>query len=272
MYNTVKYNNDKDEIDMKMFATERRQVILDFLNEKKRVTVKELSSYVGVSEATLRTDLNKMELDGLLIRTHGGAMLKEEKSDTSFSVRAQKNILEKSKIAGLAFQQIEEKQCILLDASSTALELARIINEHPIRLTVITTGILTALELKDNPNITVIMVGGVLTNRSTSIEGILGIDLLNRFNIDIMFTSGNGFSVESGLTDFNMYEVELKRYIVQRANKIISIVDSSKVGNNSSSAFASIEEIDMLITDKPLEDSILDKLQAHQIDVLFPVK
>lgn len=255
---------------MKMFATERRQVIMNLLNEKKRVTVKELSSYVGVSEATLRTDLNRMELDGLLIRTHGGAMLKEETSDTSFSVRAQKNILEKSKIAALAFKQVEEKQCILLDASSTALELARIINEHPIRLTVVTTGILTALELKDNPDITVIVIGGVLTNRSTSIEGILGIELLNKLHIDIMFTSGNGFSIENGLTDFNMYEVELKKHIVQRANRIISIVDSSKVGNNSSSAFASIEEIDMLITDKPIEEPILERLKAHDIEVLFP--
>lgn len=167
---------------MKMFATERRQVIMDLLNEKKRVTVKELSSYIGVSEATLRTDLNKMELSGLLTRTHGGAMLKEETNDTSFSVRAQKNVLEKSKIAELAFEQIEEKQCILLDASSTALELARILNEHPIRLTVVTTGILTALELKDNPDITVIVIGGVLTKRSTSIEGVLGIDLLHALN------------------------------------------------------------------------------------------
>lgn len=255
---------------MKMFATERRQVIMNLLNEKKRVTVRELSSYVGVSEATLRTDLNRMELDGLLMRTHGGAMLKEETSDTSFSVRAQKNILEKSKIATLAFEQIEEKQCILLDASSTALELARIINEHPIRLTVVTTGILTALELKDNLDITVIVIGGVLTNRSTSIEGVLGIELLNKLHIDIMFTSGNGFSIENGLTDFNMYEVELKKHIVQRANKIISIVDSSKVGNNSSSAFASIEEIDMLITDKPIQEPILERLKTHKIEVLFP--
>ncbi|HLR43122.1 MAG TPA: DeoR/GlpR family DNA-binding transcription regulator [Pseudogracilibacillus sp.] len=255
---------------MKMFATERRQVIMDLLNEKKRVTVKELSSYIGVSEATLRTDLNKMELSGLLTRTHGGAMLKEETNDTSFSVRAQKNVLEKSKIAELAFEQIEEKQCILLDASSTALELARILNEHPIRLTVVTTGILTALELKDNPDITVIVIGGVLTKRSTSIEGVLGIDLLHKMNIDIMFTSGNGFSIENGLTDFNMYEVELKKNIVLRAKKIISIVDSSKLENNSSSTFASIDEIDVLITDKPVEGDFLNSLIRHDIEVLFP--
>lgn len=255
---------------MKMFATERRHVIMDLIKEQNRVTVKELSSHVGVSEATLRTDLNKMEQEGLLIRTHGGAILKNENGDTSFSVRAQRNIREKITIAKLAYNQIKENQCILLDASSTALELARILNKHPIRLTVVTTGILTALELKDSADITVIVIGGVLTNKSTSIEGILGHELLNKINIDIMFTSGYGFSIESGLTDFNIYEVELKKAIVQRSKKIYSIVDSSKLENNSSSAFASIEEIDMLITDKPVNASFLKKLNAHNIKVLSP--
>lgn len=257
---------------MKMFVNERRNVIIEILNEKKRVTVKELSKHVGVSDATLRADLNQMEQEGLLVRTHGGAMLNEHDNvkDTSFSVRAKQNILEKSEIAKLAFEQIDEKQCILLDASSTALELARVINEHPIRLTVVTTGILTALELKDNPNITVIVIGGVLTNQSTSIEGMLGIDLLANVNIDIMFTSGNGFSIDSGLTDFNLYEVELKKRIVERSQKLIAIVDYSKIGINSSAAFASINKIGMVITDKPIDTNLLTDLEKHQVDVLFP--
>lgn len=148
---------------MKMFATERRDRIIDLLQERKRITVKELSSEMGVSEATLRADLNKMELDGLLTRTHGGAVLNDEKeNETSFNVRQKKNKVEKAKIASKAFQHIEEKQCILLDASSTALELAQLIKDTPIRLTIVTTGLQTALELKENPDITVILVGGLL--------------------------------------------------------------------------------------------------------------
>ena len=253
-----------------MFATERQNIIIKLLNEKQRITVKELSKHINVSEATLRSDLNKMELEGLLIRTHGGAMLKPESTDTSFSVRSQKNLKEKHIIAELAFKQIHNKHCILLDASSTALELAKILNKHSITLTVITTGLLTALELKDNPDITVILIGGVLTNKSTAIEGILGVDLIDKVNIDIMFTSGNGFSIERGLTDFNLYEVELKKYIVKRAQKIIAIIDSTKINNNSSSTFATIEEIDILITDQKVTADLEQQLITQKVHLITP--
>lgn len=255
---------------MKMFATERRDRIIDLLQERKRITVKELSSEMGVSEATLRADLNKMELDGLLTRTHGGAVLNDEKeNETSFNVRQKKNKVEKAKIASKAFQHIEEKQCILLDASSTALELAQLIKDTPIRLTIVTTGLQTALELKENPDITVILVGGVVTNKSTSIEGTLGLDILDSVNIDIMFTSANGFTVENGLEDFNLYEVQLKREIVKRASKVIALIDSSKIGKSSSAVFAKVEQVDKLITDEPINDDIRNQLLVKNVEIII---
>jgi len=117
---------------MKMFVSERRIKIMKLLNEKRRVTVKELSISIGVSEATLRSDLNKMELDGLLTRTHGGAVLNNySDNETSFSARQKKNNKEKALIAKKAMEFIVEKQCILLDASSSALELARYLKKRP---------------------------------------------------------------------------------------------------------------------------------------------
>ncbi|MBU8791109.1 MULTISPECIES: DeoR/GlpR family DNA-binding transcription regulator [Bacillaceae] len=255
---------------MKMFATERRDRIIDLLQERKRITVKELSSEMGVSEATLRADLNKMELDGLLTRTHGGAVLNDEKeNETSFNVRQKKNKVEKAKIASKAFQHIEEKQCILLDASSTALELAQLLKDTPIRLTIVTTGLQTALELKENPDITVILVGGVVTNKSTSIEGTLGLDILDSVNIDIMFTSANGFTVENGLEDFNLYEVQLKREIVKRASKVVALIDSSKIGKSSSAVFAKVEQVDKLITDEPINDDIRNQLLVKNVEIII---
>lgn len=253
---------------MKMFVTERRDKIIDLLHEKKRVTVKELASEIGVSEATLRADLNKMESDGLLLRTHGGAILNEEKeNDTSFNVRQKRNKQEKMKIAQEALKMIEEKQCILLDASSTALELAQLIKETTLRLTVVTTGLQTAMELKENPDITVILVGGVVTNKSTSIEGTLGIDILDSVNIDMMFTSANGFTLEKGLEDFNLYEVQLKREIVKRSSQVIALVDSSKISKSSSAVFAKLDQVNKLITDEPLDDEIENQLLLKNIEI-----
>ena len=204
-----------------MFVSERRDKIMIMLHDKKRVTVQELHTNLGVSAATLRSDLNNMELEGLLTRTHGGAVLNDyTNNETSFSAREKKNNKEKVQIAAKALELVAEKQCILLDASSTALELARYLKKNPIRLTVVTNGIQTALELKENPSITVILIGGVLTKGSTFIEGTLGLSIFDQVNIDIMFTSANGFSLEKGLTDFNLYEVQLKREMVIAQKKL----------------------------------------------------
>lgn len=245
---------------------------MHILKKKKRVTVKELVHEIGVSEATLRADLNNLELAGSLTRTHGGAVLNDRngngsESETSFSVRKRKNKDEKMRIAKKAFETIENKECILLDASSTVLELARYINTQPIKLTVVTSGIHTAIELKENPNITTILIGGVVTKGSSAVEGLLGLEILDSLNIDTMFTSANGFSMSNGLTDFNLYEISLKKEMIKKANKVVALIDTSKVGATSSSSFAKINEIDTLITDKPLEDETTEKIESSGVNI-----
>jgi|SRR5690625_3349155 len=247
---------------------------MELLKEKKRITVKELSIEIGVSEATLRADLNHLELVGQLTRTHGGAVLNNRNrngngngDETSFYVRKRKNKTEKMKIAKKAFETIENKQCILLDASSTVLELARYINTQAINLTVVTSGIQTAIELKENPNITTILIGGVATSGSSAIEGTLGLDILDSLNIDTMYTSANGFSLSNGLTDFNLYEISLKKEMIKKANKVISLIDASKIGATSSAVFASLDQIDTLITDQPLSKEEAENIQSHGVKI-----
>jgi DeoR/GlpR family transcriptional regulator of sugar metabolism len=253
----------------KMFGPERRNIILDKLLEQKRVTIKELSNLIKVSEATLRTDLTKMEEEGLLKRTHGGAILEEQMdNDTSFSTREQKNRVEKSAIAKEALSLLSNGQCIMLDASSTALELARMLNDTNMRLTVVTSGINTALELNNHPNITVILLGGIVKKGSYALEGTLGLSILNQIHIDIMFTSANGFSIESGLTDFSMYEVELKKSVVKASSKIVALLDHTKFKKNSIASFASTDEIDIIITNTEMPAEYVNKLTNHQVEII----
>ena len=102
----------------KMFKTERRDKIIEHLKKQHRATVKELSEILGVSEATLRSDLQWMEEEGLLQRTHGGAVLQAEApTETNFVVRQMKNLEEKKAIAAKALEMVDNGQCILLDAS-----------------------------------------------------------------------------------------------------------------------------------------------------------
>ncbi|MRH42764.1 DeoR family transcriptional regulator [Aquibacillus halophilus] len=247
---------------MKMFVTERRNQIMHLLQDKQRLTVKDLAANIGVSEATLRSDLNQMEEEGLLTRTHGGAVLNDTNNETSYSARAKRNQKEKKLIAEKALEIIEEKQCILLDASSTTMELAYLLKQKPIRLTVITSGVKTALELNENPNITVILLGGMLTKGSSSLEGTLGLGILEQVNIDLMFVSASGFTPDAGLTDFNLYEVQLKRELIKKSKAIIALIDHTKIGTISSAIFAKTNQINTIITDTKLEDSIYTELST----------
>jgi DeoR/GlpR family transcriptional regulator of sugar metabolism len=253
----------------KLFAPERRKRIMDILNERQRVTIRDLSSEINVSEATLRTDLTKLEEDGLLQRTHGGAMLSDQiDSDHSFSTREGKNKNEKTAIAKKAVELISNGQCIMLDASSTALELARTIAEMNIRLTVVTSGIKTALELNEHPDITVILLGGIVKRGSHSLEGSLGVNILNQIHIDIMFTSANGFSLESGLTDFSVYEVELKKAMVKASEKVVALLDHTKLNKSSIASFASINQINTIIIDENTSEVDMQKIKEQNIEVI----
>jgi DeoR/GlpR family transcriptional regulator of sugar metabolism len=251
---------------VKMFMEERRNKILELLDNHQRITVKELSKELEVSEATLRNDLKDMEKDGFLKRTHGGAVLNDiEDNKVNFSVREKVNKEEKHIISMKAEHLIENNQCILLDASSTGLELARKIKHSSKRLTIVTNGIYTALELRDNPEFIVILIGGILRAGSSALESTISGDILNKINIDIMFTSASGFDFENGLTDFNMYEVELKKQMVRASNRVVALLDHTKFNKKSIASFAAINEIDMIITDDQISKEGIEKLKEFNI-------
>ncbi|HZG71284.1 MAG TPA: DeoR/GlpR family DNA-binding transcription regulator [Chondromyces sp.] len=253
-----------------MFADQRRNKILEMLTEKGTVTVNELTELLNISAATIRSDLNQMEKQGLLIRTHGGAMMKEADSeavDKRYEIREKKFPAEKQRIGYRAFQHIQEGQCILLDASSTCFELAKHLRDSKIRLTVVTSGIATAAMLKENPYLTVIIIGGIVRNSSNSVEGLLGEELLKKINIDILFTSAYAFNTRDGLSDFSLYEVELKRAMVSVANKVIALLDHSKIDKSSIATFARPNEVDLFITDRNVSEEIKKYFEENNIQL-----
>jgi len=253
-----------------MFLIERRKKILEFLSSHGKATVKELSSFSGVTEVTLRNDLKTMEEEGLIKRFHGGAIISEQVDpENFFSVREQKNQNQKSAIAKKAAELVTNGQCILLDGSSTIREFAKLLKTMPVRLTVITNGIYTALELRDNPLITVILLGGVIRVGSTALEGTLGTNILNQLKIDIMFTSASGFTIKDGLMDFNVYEVDLKKRMVESSAKLVTLMDSSKFDTSSLASFAATDQMDTLITDDSAPAEIIAQLRNMNINVLI---
>lgn len=254
----------------KVFADERRNSLIEFLTKHQRASVKELSRTLNVSEATLRSDLNVLEEEGIVRRIHGGAVLNDQpnRPEYSYSVREKTNVAEKTAIGIKAMELVRDGQCIILDASTTCLELAKCLRRQAIRLTVVTNGVYTALELRDNPGINVILIGGVLRVGSAALEGTLGVDLFGKIKVDTMFTAPAGFTVEAGLMDFNMYEVELKSRMAKASPQLVSLVDHSKINQSSIACYAETAQIHTFITDDKAPRTVLDELGDRRVSVL----
>lgn len=258
-----------------MMLLERQNLILDYLKKNRKATTNELSEMLDVSATTIRTDFNRMEKEGLITKTHGGAIFRESEQEKPeltgrpyhFQERELENIQEKEEIAGKALSMIRDNMCIILDASSTAYTLARRLTDFH-QLTVVTNGIYTALALKDRPGITVILAGGIVTQQSASIEGLLGLDLLTRIHADIAFVSARGFSVDEGLTDFSIYEADLKREFVRRSARCIALVDHTKFDSVSISSYASIDDINMVITDEGIAPTTAELYRESGVEIL----
>ena len=254
-----------------MLAIERRERIQEFLKERGTVRTTELCTLLHASPATVRNDLNHMAKIGQIRKVHGGASLFEEGQKPSelglgFQARAAQHEAEKAAIAEIALEYIKTNQCILLDASSTALALARRLARFP-KLLVVTHGIYTMLTLKDLPNIDTIMVGGFVRKHSGFIEGTIGTGILQHVHVDVAFVSANGFTIKEGLTDFNLYEVELKRKLLEDCHHIIALVDSSKLEHTSSASFLTTDAIETLLTDEGITQTQRKAYRAAGVQV-----
>jgi DeoR/GlpR family transcriptional regulator of sugar metabolism len=251
----------------------RLQEILKILAEKENASVSELSDLLDVSEVTIRTDLNSLVKDGKITRTHGGARLIEErlKQEFSFQTRKSLNSDKKKKIGEAAAQFVNSLDSILLDASSTALALARALrSRNELKdVTVIPTGIWTAIELMGCQNINVLLPGGYLRHTSGSIMGLPTNDFLKDLIIQKAFLGAWGISFNNGLTDTNLLEIELKKFVVSKVNEVIILLDGSKFNQSGLASYAGIEKISKIITDSSAPADQVEKFRQAGTEVLI---
>lgn len=250
-----------------MLITVRHSKILSMLEEKETVRVSELSEVCGVTEETIRRDLEKLENQGKLARIHGGAVaIKEQETDLNHLQREILNKKEKMAVAKEAVKFIEENDIIFLDASSTALYLARLIPN--IELTVLTNSIQICMELSKNSNIRVICAGGTLSPRSMSFVGPLTLQTLESYYVNKLFFSCKGLHDEWGISDSNELQSLVKRTMIQMADTKYLLLDHTKL---ETKAFANIDKadaIDYLIIDGDAEDASLAPFKKIGIQVI----
>jgi DeoR/GlpR family transcriptional regulator of sugar metabolism len=251
----------------KLFRQERLDRILALVQEQGRVSVTSLSDQFNVSAMTIRNDLASLEQQGLLLRTHGGAMIKPDSSlEPAFVLRKELHATAKERIGMAAADIIQDGDSIVMDASTTALQVARHLKDRH-ELTVVTNGLFIAMELVDAQGVTVVMPGGTLRTASTSLVGNLGACILDRYHVQKGIFGARGFTMQEGLTDVNQYEVELKRLMIERSKEVIAVVDSSKWGQVAFATFASVDQINQVISDSSAPEEMVNALRDRGIQV-----
>jgi len=233
-----------------MLAIERKNEILAILQKEQRVLVAELSLRYNVTEETIRRDLEKLEKEGYVKKTYGGAVLnKNSTTDMPLKIREKTNRKEKQKIAQKVASLIEEGECIMLDSSSTSLLIAQELKKKK-KLTVITNSVEVLIELSGCEGIKAISTGGILRDSSLSLVGKAAQDVLSRYNVDKAVLSCKGIDIEKGVTDSHEMEADVKIAMRERARTTILAADSSKMGNVFFVKVMDLKEGDILVTDK----------------------
>ena len=255
-----------------MLANERQQQIMARLLVNESASVAELSEIFHVSPVTIRNDLNQLADQGRIVRIHGGARIVNGRArqEFSFATRQGINAGRKERIGRLAASLVSPMDSILLDASTTAIALAQALKQRATLrdVTVVTTGVWTALELLDAPGVNVVLAGGNVRSITGSVTGPIADQVLQGFNLQKAFLGAWGVSVEEGLTDTHLLEVELKKSVIERTQEVIAVVDGSKFGRLGLASFAALHEISCLITDDSAPIEMLDTLRGLGVDVM----
>jgi|SRR5659263_20070 len=251
-----------------MFAEERKQLIIDLLNSKRKLSVQELCVKFAASPGTIRNDLQELESRSLLKRTHGGAI---SLNRIGFEHNAdEKDILhfaEKQSIARAALHLIDDGDTIALDTGTTTMELAKLLGFKK-DLMVVTNDLKIALELESAENITVIMVGGTVRRNFHCTIGPQAVQSLADIRVDKTFAAANGISLNAGVTTPNIDTADIKRDFIRMSNETILLCDSSKIGRISFKRFAELSEIKTLVTDNHITPQQKQDLKEQGIEVV----
>ncbi len=252
-----------------MLAIERRNQIEQIIMQNKTVLVTELARQFDVSAETIRGDLEKLEKQGLLVRTYGGASLKyEDELEPSVVERENVNYLEKQIIGKKAADMIDSGDTVFLDASTSALHLARNIKTKR-GLTVITNAVKIVEELSSCNHISVMCVGGQLNSRNFSFVGRVAEKLIKEnYAADKFFFSCKGVTVERGLMDFTEGEAEIKKAMISVSKKRIFLCDTNKIGRLGMQAICGFNDVDVMITDAELDGKMKNALDKNGVETV----
>lgn len=250
-----------------MLALERHRWVLDELADRGSVRTSQVAQALGVTEETVRRDFEKLEADGMLLRSHGGAVrLEANRQEFPLHARAQQNISAKQRIAEAVVPRIKPGQTVYFDASTTVLQLAQLLPDQPV--TIVTNGLQIAMALAEKRDIQCVLLGGSLRPNSLSTGGWAAEKALEIYHLDAAFISCRGVHPERGFSDASEVNARLKNAVIGRSDEVIILADASKAGVASSYFFAKAADVDLWVTDAEPPAPVGEALAAQGLRVL----
>ncbi|HKJ43541.1 MAG TPA: DeoR/GlpR family DNA-binding transcription regulator [Sunxiuqinia sp.] len=252
-----------------MLPQQRREKILDLIREDGHAKVLQLSKIFKVTEVTIRQDLEKLEKEGFIEREHGGAYLKNIGANVkNIALHNQENLPQKAAIARKALKHINDGDTIILDSGSTTTEIAKLITNFK-NLTVITNSLNIALILGVDTEINLVVTGGEFKAPTLSLTGQKAADFFDGLHVDKLFLATAGITLKSGLTYPSISDIVVKRAMIESANEVFLVADSSKIGKSSFASLGALSLIDYLITDSRINEEDIKMLNINDIKMII---
>jgi DeoR/GlpR family transcriptional regulator of sugar metabolism len=250
-----------------MVLNARQSAILDLLRDEQRVNVAKLASHFSVSEMTIRRDLSTLSDKGFLVRTHGGGVAAGKMRFLQSAFPTNEPSPLKVGIGRAAAQLVESGQTIMIEAGSTALEVARHL-PHDASLTVATTSLCVAQELYRTP-VNVLILGGFLRKDHPSLYGPLTESIVKDFHVDTLFMGCDGASADDGFYSIDLHISSLEQAMMEIASKIVIVAESVKFTRRAFVRYATLQQVHTLVTDAYLSEEDREKLKDKGVNLII---
>ena len=247
---------------------ERKDKIIRMISENRMVKAHDLAEQFQVSMETVRRDLAELERQNVIRRVHGGAVLNAGSSlEPDFSYREINRYEEKLLIGKEAANHVENGETIIIDIGTTAMEFAKFLKGKK-AITVLTNSLKIAQELMDDPEISVLMIGGNVRDGEGSTSGYWAEEMVDKFQVDKVFLGVGALDSKLGIMDYIIGETNLRRHYVEHAREVFALADYTKLGITALNEVCPIRKIDYLITDERSDKRILKELREQGVEVI----
>lgn len=253
----------------------RLQRIIEIIKKEKTVKVDDLAALFAITGATVRSDLRRLEIDNILIRTHGGAILREHSEehvvsdrDLSYNKRLLQNLACKEAIGEAAASLINDGDSIMLDDGSTTFQVAKKLGLDK-QITVITNGLNICFELSKNPSVQVIATGGMLNKPDLSYHGRAAEEFTSRYTASKAILGASGVSIQRGVTAPSEMKAELKKVMIGSSTELIIVADHTKIQKGSLMPVCNLSRVSILVTDDQAPEEALELFRKSGVVVII---